>query len=132
MSIYSRDKCSDKALAEFKKKVCKYLITNGVDIKAIKMRCQRNYDGNIKVFTYKTEMRNNKTSRRYCTVAKDNVAQDGYYRGHFDTVIQMGVFFYRSEWDYYLAPEQADQRKWDLEDIKKHIELRTRKDDLIK
>ena len=124
MSIYSRVKCSAEELKEFKKKVCDYLIANGIDLKTIKMRCQRNYDGNVKVFTYKTEMRNNKTSRRYLTVEKDGVDSDGWYKGHFDTKLQMGVFFYRTEWGDYLAPSYAENRQWDLEDIKKHIEIR--------
>jgi hypothetical protein len=124
VSIYSRVKCTPEELLEFKKKVLAYLIANGIDLTTITIRFQKNYGGNAKVFTYKTEMRNNKISRRYLTAEKDGVEKDGWYKGHFDTCMQMGVYFYREEWEDYFKPEMADNRKWDLEDIKKHIEIR--------
>ena len=79
-------------MAAFKIKVCAYLTANGIDPKKIKMRCQRNYDGNIKVLTYKTDMPNNRRSIR-------KLEDGNYYRGKFETKMQMGVYFYRSEWD---------------------------------
>src|SRR3990167_5990592 len=110
MSLFSRDKCSKEELAEFKKKVCDYLIANGIDISKIKMRCQRNYDGNIKILTYKTEIPNNRNSVRKLEDGK-------YYRSKFSKEYQMGIYFYRSEWLDYFKDENKDQREWNLEDI---------------
>lgn len=113
MSLYAKDKCSKEELQEFKKTVLDYLIISGIDISKIKMRCQKNYGGNIKILTHKTDIPNNRKSIRKLEDGK-------YYRSTYSQVMQMGIYFYRSEWEWYNKPEQSDQRKWDLEDIKKN------------
>lgn len=118
MSIYSRDKCTPEELKEFKKKVCDYLVVNGIDLKKIKMRCQRNYDGNVKIYTYKQEFENRRKSIR-----KDIESPTGYSRAKYSQEIWMGIFFYRAEWEDYLKSDPTEQRKWDLGEIKKLILL---------
>ena len=117
MSRYSRDKCSAEQLDEFKKKVFDYLRANGVKPKKLKIRCQKNYDGNIKILTHCSEFPNRKKSIR-----KDDESPTGYSRSVYSQKMWMGIYFYRSEWEsYYLKDEQKDQREWDLADIKKLI-----------
>ena len=109
MSIYSSDKCSPEELIKFKKKVLAYLITNGVDIKTVNIRFQKNYGGNAKVYTYQQEFQNNRKSIR-----KDIESPTGYSRSKYSQTLWMGVFFYRSEWEDYIKSDPTEQRKWDL------------------
>ena len=113
MSIYSRDKCSPEQLKDFKQKVIKFLADNRIDYKKLKMRCQRNFDGNVMVFLYNSIMQNMRRSIRK--------EEDGnYYRSTYSRDVKMYKYFYRSEWNYYLSDENKDVRGWDLEDIKKY------------
>jgi hypothetical protein len=115
MSLYSSDKCSDVELKCFKIKVLKYLTDNGIDVKKLKMRFQKNYGGNCKIQTYGQEFENSRKSIR-----KDEGSPTGYSKAKYSQVMYMGIYFYASEWDWYLAEEQKDQRQWDLKDIKKY------------
>lgn len=116
MSIYSKDKCTKEEIDKFKKTVVKYLTDNGIDVSKIKMRCQRNYDGNIIIITHKSKFTNKKIS-----VRKDAESPTGYSRGIYSQTVSMGVYFYRTEWKDYLGGDESQEliRDMDLIDIKK-------------
>lgn len=94
MSMYSKDKCTIEQIQLFKKEVLNWLNKNGINVSKLKIRCQRNYDGNIKIETCTLVTTNKKISIRKI---------DGsYYRGRFNTEIKLGVYFYRAEWNDFL------------------------------
>lgn len=113
MSIYHSYKCSSEELTEWKKQVFSYLKENGLDPKKLKMRFQRYYDGTVSIYLYKQTFENSRTSIR-----KSEESSTGYYKGLFSKEMWMCVYFYRSEWMDYL--KDADNKKYDLEQIKKY------------
>lgn len=113
--LHSSDKCSEEEIKDFRLRVINFLNEKGISETDIKMRCQRNYGGNIKINTYFLEVPNQKKSIR-------KLEDGNYYKGKFGTKMTMGVYFYRTEWADYL--KDKDQQEWDIADIKKHYRLR--------
>ena len=114
MSLYSKDKCAAEELSVWKTEVLKYLIDNRIDPELLKMRFQKNYNGNCKIYTYKQEFENSRKSIRY-------LEDEGYFRGKFSTEQWMGIYWYRCEWQDYL--NDKDQREWDLQELRKRQDI---------
>lgn len=112
--LRSSDKCSEKEIKDFRLKVVNFLNKNGINETDVKMRCQKNYGGNIKIKTYSLEVPNKRKSIK-------KLEDGNYYKGKFETKMEMGVYFYRTEWAEYL--KDKDQQGWDIADIKKHYRL---------
>jgi len=97
MSIYHKDKCSKKELAEFRLIVVNWLEENNLKYK--KLIALPYYNGEIRVYSGYTETRKSKKK----VLQKDD---KGYFRGYVLITNPTYVSVYRMDWYKYAPDEQ--------------------------
>lgn len=92
--------CTKEELAQFKEEVIAFFKKNG--IANLHLRAQRNYDGNIKIYTGReVEYTNRRSSFRRTEAVKDakgNIKGWHGTRGHHTTTEKAAQYAYRGEW----------------------------------